>query len=628
MLINYDTISIFQALTKGEGLPFHPRLSGEDIARLQQSPHFAGNIEMMKQAGEELLSKPIPTLLYSDYRQYDETGERANCQKDYSDRRHRLNVFGILAVLFPENKEYITALEDIIWAICDEYTWSVPAHLLPCGTDVRVPRVRYNEKGLIDNSEFPHVHQLDLFACETSFALCEITALLEERLAPLVVYRARTECYRRILTPYLDLTGLWKWEKGTNNWSAVCAGSIGMTAMYLIQDSSVLTPVIQRLLATMDGFLSGFSDDGTCVEGPSYWRYGMSFFSGFAETLRRRSEGGINLFAIDKVRAIAEYQQKCYMTGNYVVSFSDTAKQIDFRLGLAVFLKNEYDTVRIPDLNQASPVLTEGSHRWCTDYRDVYWVRNFDFKQDEEPESVHYMADAQQFIAKLKKGGSTCCFAIKGGHNAQPHNHNDVGSLIYHIDGDSLLIDLGRGKYSKEYFHGDRYGFICNGSQGHSVPIVDGAYQKPGREFACTQFNASEGSDGYRVDLDMQNAYGLPHVTGLHRNALFSKDGGLTVTDICESTASVDFTSRFVTKCRIVQKDGRLYIKGSNMAAEVIYDDRKCNLSFDEGYMEVHSSEEPPQSGKNVFMINITSKNRAQRHEITVRFRPLVSEEI
>jgi hypothetical protein len=144
------------------------------------------------------------------------------------------------------------------------------------------------------------MEQLDLFACETSFALSEITTLLEERLAPLVVYRARTECYRRILTPYLDLTGLWKWERGTNNWSAVCAGSIGMTAMYLIRDSRVLTPIIQRLIATMEGYLSGLADEGTCVEGVSYWRYGMSFYCAFADTLRSRS--GANLICLPTKR--------------------------------------------------------------------------------------------------------------------------------------------------------------------------------------------------------------------------------------------------------------------------------------------------------------------------------------
>jgi hypothetical protein len=79
-------------------------------------------------------------LPFSLYRVYDETGERASYEAAYFDHRRRLNTFALLAMLYPEREEYLTWLEDTIWAICDEYTWSVPAHLIGGGTDVRVPR--------------------------------------------------------------------------------------------------------------------------------------------------------------------------------------------------------------------------------------------------------------------------------------------------------------------------------------------------------------------------------------------------------------------------------------------------------------------------------------------------------
>lgn len=624
MLFQYDTITIYNALQKGEGKPFSPKLSEEDVAHIRSSPHFAKTLSLLEQAGKEWVGKPIPAIRYSNFRQYDENGARGETEAEYSNHRYRLNAFAMLSMLYPERDEYLTELENIIWAICDEYTWSAPAHLVPKGTDVRVPKVRYNEKGLIDNSSYAHVHQLDLFACETSFALCEITTLLEERLAPQVVYRARTECYRRVLTPYLDLTGLWKWEKGTNNWSAVCAGSIGMTALYLIADSSVLTPIIQRLLATLDGYMGGLSEDGACVEGPSYWRYGMSFFSGFAETLRRRTDGGINLFAYDKVRKVAEFQQKIYMTQNHVVSFSDSAKEINFRLGLAVFLKNEYDTVKLPDLNYACNVLGAqgGSHRWCTDYRDIYWARHFDFQQDTpDPVRLYLMPVAQQFVASETVKGHTVCFAAKGGHNAQPHNHNDVGSIIYHIDGDSLLIDLGRGKYSREYFQ-QRYTKVCNSSRGHSVPIIDGEYQKPGAEYACGSFELLEGAGSRRIEIDMEKAYGLPYLSSLHRSLLFEENGKLTVTDTCTAGQPVDFTGRFVTKSKIIMKDGRVFIEGEHARAELVYDPSLVTVSLDAEHMEVHSEEENPQPGNNVFMVDFTVKEKAGQHKVCIQIIP------
>ena len=56
-------------------------------------------------------------------------------------------------------------------------------------------------------------------------------------------------------------------------------------------------------------------------------------------------------------------------------------------------------------------------------------------------------------------------------------------SFILHVDGENLLIDIGSGEYTKEYFGPERYTILCNGSQGHSVPVVEGGVQKEGKDF-------------------------------------------------------------------------------------------------------------------------------------------------
>lgn len=619
MLFKYGIPDIYNALLEGEGADILPRLAGGDIGHILASPHFAKHINIMREYGEELAKEPITSLKYSHYRQYDETGKRGGeTNRAYLTHRGRLNTFAILAMLYPNEPEYIKQLEDTIWVICDEYTWSDTAHLMPMGTDVRVPKARYDEKGLITNSSYTHTHQLDLFACETSFALCEITALLEERLAPLVVYRARTECYRRMLDPYLDLTGLWKWEKKTNNWAAVCGGSIGMTAMYLVKDPSVLTPLLLRIIAVMDAYIGDLPDDGACTEGPSYWRYGMSFFSGFADTLRKRTAGKINLFGYDKVRRIAEFKQKTYMTGNHVVSFSDSSININFRLGLSVFLSNEYDTVRVPDIKYISPPVQKGGpFRWCTDYRDLYWAKDFDFVQKAPDAKKVYLFDkAEQFVATVESGGSTYCFAVKGGYNEQPHNHNDVGSIIYHIDGDTFLAELGRGQYTKAYsLIETRYDFLCNGSHGHSLPIVNGCYQQPGREHKCTLFEVVENENSYDVRLGMEQAYGLPYLKSLTRDISFSKDGVLTLADTCEADVPISFASRFVSLNPIVVESGRVFIHGDNSSVEMVYDSDVACVSLDMSAMDIKDeADRRVTKTLDVFIVDFVSKAESKAH--------------
>src|SRR5437868_14155296 len=47
--------------------------------------------------------------------------------------------------------------------------------------------------------------------------------------------------------------------------------------------------------------------------------------------------------------------------------------------------------------------------------------------------------------------------AAWGGHNAQSHNHNDVGNFIVYGDGKPVLIDVGVETYSAKTFSPQRY---------------------------------------------------------------------------------------------------------------------------------------------------------------------------
>ena len=68
---------------------------------------------------------------------------------------------------------------------------------------------------------------------------------------------------------------------------------------------------------------------------------------------------------------------------------------------------------------------------------------------------------------------NTLTLAAKGGHNAEMHNQNDVGSIIVHVNGESVIAEIGRGRYTKDYFGPERYDHLANSSLGHSVPVVN-----------------------------------------------------------------------------------------------------------------------------------------------------------
>jgi len=96
-------------------------------------------------------TKPLLTLNYSDFKRFWVSGDRSIYQDFYFSRRNLMASAAMLSLIYPEEEKYIDKLMDIIFAICDEYTWCLPAH-----------------QGELDpvNSV-----KIDLFAAETGFYL-------------------------------------------------------------------------------------------------------------------------------------------------------------------------------------------------------------------------------------------------------------------------------------------------------------------------------------------------------------------------------------------------------------------------------------------------------------------------
>lgn len=311
--------SILSALQQGTKLANgHPRqlLFAEATdpsvwQQLAQSSFHRLYVQEAYQYGEKLLREPIPDLSFSLYKQFDTTGERVAYQQVYFQRRLRLNVFTVLSLLDPA-PAYLAALEDSIWAICEEYSWCLPAHM--GGNSLAVEKAA-NFAG----QRFPHRSMLDLFSCETAYYLSEISHLLNSRLSPLIKHRIQHEITERVLQPYSSLGASWWWETSDMNWAAVCGGSIGAAAMYLIDDDNALAPLIHRILSTMESYLDGFMADGACLEGIGYWNYGFGFFVYFAALLKQRTAGAIDLFASEHVKQIVLFQQKSYMHEHRVI---------------------------------------------------------------------------------------------------------------------------------------------------------------------------------------------------------------------------------------------------------------------------------------------------------------------
>ncbi|TDF91241.1 heparinase II/III domain-containing protein [Paenibacillus piri] len=580
---------------------------------IKQSAYYRELLQEVVATGELLLNEPIIALPYSQYKIFDETGSRIEYERAYFARRQRLNTFAILSMTYGEPR-YIEALENSIWAICDEYTWCLPAHLN--GTSISVvENINGHTQGMGELRAKVREHRrvVDLFASETGFALTEIVSMLEDKLAPLIVYRARKEVKERILDPFCELNASFHWERLTMNWAAVCGAGVGAAAMYLIEDDAMLAPIVQRLIATMDCFLSGFQEDGACTEGIAYWNYGFGFFVYFAELLKQRTGGKVDLMQGEKIKQIALFQQKSYLTGDYTVSFSDASLRSAYQLGLTHHLKKRYPELEVPHVKYRAGFNDDHCYRWAHAIRNLVWSDSGQESADWG-EAFYYLQDSQMLVSRKGDAERMVCFAAKGGHNDEPHNQNDIGSFILHVNGETLLTDPGAGQYTKQYFGKERYTFICNGSHGHSVPVIAGGYQLQGEEHRAQimEADSSEGKDSFV--LDIAKAYGNDSLQSLIRSFTFDKNGRLTVQDRFKFAQPTAVTERFVSYIEpVVLPDGRIRIQGKN-GIELLYDANKLASAIQCVDFVNHQSE-----NVQLYLIDLTLKSPAVEEQLTIR---------
>ena len=116
--------------------------------------------------------------------------------------------------------------------------------------------------------------------------------------------------------------------------------------------------------------------------------------------------------------------------------------------------------------------------------------------------------------------------AAKGGHNQEMHNQNDVGNFVVHVNGETLIPDVGRGRYTRAYFGPQRYSFFVNSSRGHSVPRPNGQEQLPGEQYAAALLDHRSDASGDSMTIELKGAYPpeadlatLKRTVALHRDA-------------------------------------------------------------------------------------------------------------
>ena len=521
----------------------------------------------IKRYSTELLYNDLPLLTEEKFLLYEKTGNRLIYEKIYFERRKFLNVFFFAVFLYKE-EIYIKKLEEIIYSICEEMTWALPAH--------------------VDLSKEDWKYTVDLFSSETAQALSCIYYYLKDILSEKCLLTIEENVEKRVLNPYIESEyGYHRWENWNNNWISVCASSIGSASLYL-PDKGNRDRILDRVEICLGQYLKGFGDDGVCLEGLGYFTYGMEYFIGFANQLYEYSDGSKDLLDNKKTESIVLFQQNCFLPGGNTISFSDGSTNDRFRPGLSCFLKNKFDEFEIPPMEFAMKFDTDHCYRFMANLEDYLWVKEFLEKNESENKSVEeksyefiFYKDAQWAVWKNKDIG----LALKGGNNNEPHNHNDIGSFILSCDGEIFLTDLGCGEYTKEYFREDtRYKIFNNRSLSHNVPLINGEEQRAGKEYKCRSFKSPKSG---QVVMSYAKAYGLDDIS-LKRKIEYYSEGDILIEDRLKK-AGGSLRENLISPIKPKIEDNKIILTGKRAALCIEISEGDKDISLKEIYFKNHN---------------------------------------
>ena len=497
-----------------EALPVPPAAVRDAWALGGRHADESGRSGVYERAGYDL-GQPWPVALASDAARVHRDGDRESWELAAFARQERLSRATVAAAVTLSDR-WLDEVADGAWMLCEQSSWCWPAH------DDAFERTG----SVLTDVDEPFV---DLGAGEAAAQLAWIDHLLGPQLDARyrgLRDRIRVEAKRRVLTPFVARRD-WHWlglDGDVHNWNPWIHGNVLVAALVLLDDHSPeRAGVIGLAIEGLDRFVSQLPADGACDEGVAYWWEGACRALEALDLLRHATDGRLDaLAAVPALRATVAFPHLMHLGGVWYVNVADAqARDPGDRPWHAVYRAARvvgdasaaaHAAAQRDESGRNTPE-TGGLGRMLRALTDDAWLAADDARSPL-PRDV-WLASTQMLVARERAGSpSGLAVAVKGGHNAEHHNHNDVGSFVVASDGVPVVVDAGRPTYTADTFGPDRYSIWTMQSSWHNVPEIRGAAQFAGRDAAAADVIVDVSDAMAEVALDLTAAY---RVCGLRR---------------------------------------------------------------------------------------------------------------
>lgn len=537
--------------------------------------------QRMVERAESYLDEPLPEQPDDLYLDFSRTGNRTRWQRVAGRRRGRLAPL-VLAECVEDEGRFLDAIAELVEALSAERTWVMPAH----------------------DRDLKNFHgertDIDLASSAVGWNLATAAWLLGDRLDERTRELIAQNLDARVITPYRRMIRgerdrNW-WMTTTNNWNAVCLAGVTGTGLAQLEDPRERAEFVVAAEHYSRSFLSGFTADGYCSEGLGYWNYGFGHYVLLADTIWQATGGELDLLTRPDALAPAMFPRRIQIIGGVAPAFADCGINARPSSTTMWYLNERFDmdVERYEELPVSSTL------------GNLFGAMIFNFPNaateaepieagDAEVGLRSFFDDAAVLIGRPAED-SDCALgvALKGGHNSEHHNHNDVGSYVVVVEDEAPLLDPGSEVYTARTFSSRRYESNLLNSYGHPVPRVAGQLQRTGREAAAEVLQADFSDERDVLALDLSAAYDVPELQTLTRTFEYSRvgEGALTVRDRVEFTQPAEFETAFITDGGWLERDdGTLVAWEVDRAVqiEVTVDGASFDIEADEIHEEARA---------------------------------------
>lgn len=446
------------------------------------------------------------------------------------EKRKALFTF-LLAEIYENKGRFMDQILNGVWSICEESYWGVPAHLSQ----------GHGGAGLPDVND----HYVDLFNAETGCILALLDYIIGDKLDQISKHirpRIANEINKRIFIPAMSWEHPWMHGKGRNgkrpnNWNPWICSNWLCAALLIEKDHDRKSEMVYKILNILDNFLTPYPEDGGCDEGPAYWSAASASLFDNIELLNRATNNSFAyVYNNEKVRNMGRFIYRAQISEEYFINFADASPKV---------IPNGFLVWRIGHNINDHNMMSMGAF-----YRNNIHAENrfqkyrvffelFSYKEYSStvpsmplPENV-WLPNIQVLVTRDKAATTEGYFmAVKGGHNAESHNHNDIGNFIVYYDGLPLIIDVGNGVYTAKTFSQKRYEIWSNSSDYHNCPTINGYVQQPGINFNANYIDHKIEKRKSSLKLDISKAYPIEaNINYWYRTVTLNKEKCVNIED-------------------------------------------------------------------------------------------------